>query len=62
MSSADRRRKRERTQRMIVQAKGAAPLRKREIDYLFRNDRAKEARGFVEEPASFHDLPHEAKR
>lgn len=40
--------KRQRHGRILVRDKGSPPLTRREISYLFRNDRAKAAAGFVE--------------
>lgn len=48
MSTATKRAERQRTERLILHPKGSAPLVRREIDYLLRNDKAKEAAGFVE--------------
>ncbi len=57
----------ERRHRMIVQQKGAKPLVKREIDYLLRNDKAKQAAGFIEpdmsDPYARHvEMFHQAER
>lgn len=40
----------------LVVPKGSKPLTRREIDYRFRNERAKRAAGFVDPPA---DDPYE---